>query len=136
MIEERVQRLRDDIKALKTSMPISGSLLETYFYTKTSSATYADGATAHYTIKFVPTNPQNGLGITELFEYCEGLATGGQWAQYNPVFLTVFEGYYVDGNGNAVRDESYQSTGFGTYEVKVTASVYSTVPGNIQITFS
>ena len=136
MIEERVQRLRNEIKSLKTSMPVGGSLLDTYFYSKTIvSNSYPDGATVNYRIKFNPVTPADGLGMTELFEYCEGLADNSPWSDNNPVFLAVNNGYFVDSNGSAVKENSFFMSNFGTFKARITAAVYSTVPGNIEITF-
>ena len=136
MIEERVQRLRNEIKSLKTSMPVAGSLLDTYFYSTTViSTSYPDGSTVRFRIKFNPITPADGLGMTELFEYCESLADNAPWSDDNPVFLSVQNGYFVDGNGSAVREDTFSTTGMGTFKARITAAVYSTVPGNIEITF-
>lgn len=133
MMEERLEKIGDEIKFLKSSMPIAGSMLDTYFYTKVASATYSDGATAHYRVKFIPADSSLGLGITNVYNYCEGLASSSPWSQYNPVFLSVSNGYYKNSAGEAVFDDQFTNSGYGSFEVRVTAAVSSTVPGSIQI---
>lgn len=136
MIEQRVEKLQNEIRSLKTSMPIAGSLVDIYFYNEVFTKVYPDNTTAHWTAKFIPTNPSAGLGFTIMYEYCEALASDPRWAQFNPVFLSISEGYYINGSGHAVIDDSFSSSGFGDYTVKVTISVYSTVPGSLSIEWS
>lgn len=135
-VEKRLCSLRDKTKALKCSMPVAGSLLDIYLYTKTASATYPENTYVHCKVKFVPDNPADGLGITEVFYMLECFAEGGYWAQFNPIFLTVHEGYYKNSNGEAQVDEEASFAGFGGYEAKVTVCVYSTVSGHIEIELS
>lgn len=133
MMEERLEKVDNEIKSLKASMPVAGSMLDTYFYTKVSSAVYPDGATANYRVRFIPADPSGGLGITNVYTYCESLASVSPWSQYNPVYLAVDSGYYKNISGEAVFDDSFSSTGYGTCEVRITAAVSSTVPGSIKI---
>ena len=136
MIEQRIDRLQNEIKSLKTSMPIAGSLLDTYFYTAVFTHDYNDGDTAHYTTIFTPANPAGGIGLTSMYTYCEALAQDAYWSQFNPVFLAISEGYHVNGSGQATYDGNFYAAGFGTYTVRVTVSVYSTVPGSLSISWS
>lgn len=136
MIEERVERLRNEIKSLKTTMPIAGSLVDTYCYTQSSSAVFPGNTRASYTMKFKPTFPENGLGLTEMFEYLEVYSSDPYWSQFNPIFLSVLNGYYKDANGNAVKDWGFTYGNNDDYTVKVTVAVYSTVPGDIEISFN
>lgn len=134
MIEERLERINSEIKQLKSSMPVAGSLLDTYFYTHTATATYNDGVQAKYKIKYTPVFQDEGLGMTEVFVYCEANTSDPDYSQDNPIYLSVEEGYYVE-SGSATNDDYFTATGFGTYEVKITVAVYSTVPGTIEILF-
>lgn len=133
MIEQRLERLQNEIKSLKTSMPIAGSLIDIYFYNEVFTKDFPDNTTARWTAKFTPINPSDGLGFTVFYEYCEALASDPYWSQFNPVFLAISEGYYVNQSGQAIRDDAFSSSGFGTFTVKVTISVYSTVPGSLSI---
>lgn len=135
MTENRVNGLVDDIKALKSSMPVAGSLLDLYFYTKTEISPDYSGGTSNYTTKFVPDNPEEGLGLTEMYKYAEQLAKSDPWAQYNPIFFSISDGYGVDQDGSAARSDSFESGGI-VYNLKITVTVYSTVPGHIEIEFS
>ena len=136
MMEERMERLKNEIVSLKASMPVSGASLDTYFYTKTVSASFPDNTTVNYLMKFIPSNPSEGLGLTEMFEYCEGIATTSPWSQNNPFFLSVLNGYSVDSSGNAVKDGGFTASGYGPFDTKITVAVYSTVEGHIEITFN
>lgn len=131
-----MERLRNEIKSLKASMPIAGSLVDTYFYIKTSSNSYSDGQRVNYTARFIPVNPADGLGITEMSVYCEALASTQPWVQDNPVYLDIDTGYYTNGSGEAQYDGDFVATGYGSYTVQITVAIYSTVPGSIQIDFS
>lgn len=133
MIEQKLERLQGEIKSLKSAMPIAGSLLDTYFYTSVFTHDYNDGDLSKYTAVFTPTMPEYGLGVLSLYVYCESLSTDPRWSPYNPVFLSISEGYQVNNSGQAIRHDSFRATGFGTYTVKVTVSVYSTVPGTLSI---
>ena len=133
MIEQRLERLQNEIKSLKTSMPIAGSLIDIYFYNEVFTKDFPDNTTARWTAKFTPTDPSAGLGFTIFYEYCEALSSDPRWEPYNPTFLSISEGYYVAQNGEAARDGGFYSSGFGTFTVKVTISVYSTVPGSLSI---
>ena len=133
MIEQRLDKMQNEIRSLKSSMPIAGSLLDTYFYTAVFTHNYNDGQETNYTVKFTPVNPADGIGLTAMYTYCEALAQDAYWSQYNPVFLSIDEGYHVNSSGQAVRDDTFTASGFGTYTVKVTVSVYSTVPGSLSI---
>ena len=132
-MEQRLERIQNEIKSLKASMPISGSLIDTYFYTEVFTNTYNDNQQANFTIKFTPMDLDNGLGLTIMYEYCEALANDAYWSQFNPVFLSIDEGYYVNSSGQAVKDDSFTASGYGAYTVRVTASVYSTIPGTLSI---
>ena len=136
MIEQRLERIRSEIKSLKTSMPIAGSLVDIYFYNEVFTKSFPDNTTAKWTVKFTPANPSAGLGFTIMYEYCESLASDSYWAQFNPIFLAISEGYYLDNSGNAAKDDGFVSSGYGNFTVKVTASVYSTVPGSLSIEWS
>lgn len=136
MIEERIDRLQNEIKSLKSSMPIAGSLLDTYFYTAVFTHDYNDNDQANYTVKFTPANPAGGIGLTSMYTYCEALAQDAYWSQFNPVFLSIKEGYYVNGSGQVAFDDRFIASGYGTYTVRVTVSVYSTVPGSLSISWS
>lgn len=131
--EKTLCSLRDEIKSLKSSMPIAGSLLDLYFYSETTTVTYQENTHVYCEVKFVPDDPSEGLGITEVFYMLECFATGGYWSQFNPIFLTVHEGYYENSEGEAQVDEEASFAGFGDFETKVTVCVYSTVPGHIEI---
>lgn len=136
MMEQRMQQTSDEIKAIKSSMPIAGSLLDLYFYSKVeTSGSYPDGATAYYRVKFVPLDPAGGLGLTELTEDGSFLASSAYWSQFNPLGFTVKRGYKVDPDGSASIEDGFFTAGYGEFNVQVTASVYSTVPGTIEIEF-
>lgn len=137
MIEERLTKLENEIKSIKTSMPIAGSLLDTYFYNKVEVANYPDNVTASYKVKFVPLDSSSELGVTSMYTYCELLALDGYWSQFNPVFLSIQEGGYVNNSGEYEYTGSFFASGYGdSYDLRVTAAVYSTVPGSIEIEFS
>lgn len=136
MIEERLTRLKNEIKDTKASMPIAGSLLDTYFYSKTDSEVYIDNTTGTYKVRFIPTLPDEGLGMTDMYTYCEVLASNAPWSQYNPVQLFIREGGYVDSNTEYVYEDDFTASGFGNFTLRITAAVYSTVPGHIEIEFS
>lgn len=133
MIEQRLEKLQNEIRSMKSSMPISGSLLDTYFYNSVFMRDYNDNEEVHYSVKFTPVTPADGIGLTALYTYCEALTHDPYKSQYNPVFLSIDEGYHVNSSGQAVRDDQFFASGFGTYTVRVTASVYSTVPGTLSI---
>lgn len=136
MIEQRLERLQNEIKSLKTSMPIAGSLIDIYFYNGVFTKDFPDNTTARWTAKFTPTDPSAGLGFTIFYEYCEALSNDPHWVPYNPLFLAISEGYYVTQSGIAARDDGLMSAGMGTFTAKVTISVYSTVPGSLSIEWS
>lgn len=136
MIEERLNRLNSEIKALKSSLPIAGSTIETFFYTKVASKVYPGETQVDYKVRYTLKNPAGGFGITNLYVTCEALASDEHWAQYNPIFLSVQQGYYPEGNNSATYVGSFLYGGFDSYEVRITAAVSSTVPGDITIEFS
>lgn len=132
-LEQRLERLRNEIKSLKAGMPIAGSLLDTYFYTSVFTHNYNDNDEARYTVKFTPVSPDDGIGLTAMYTYCEALAQDAYWSQYNPVYLAIDEGYQVNSSGQAIKSDRFIASGYGTYTVKITVSVYSSVPGTLSI---
>lgn len=133
MIEQKLEKIENEIKATKSSMPISGSLMDTYFYNKTElSPAYQDGYIASFTVKFTPTNIAAGEGITNLYEYCELIVSDSYWSQFNPMYLNINQGYYMK-DGIAQFDDSFFAAGYGNYNIRATISVFSTVPGSVSI---
>lgn len=135
-MEERINKLENEVKNTKTAMPIAGSLVDTYFYSKTETATYPDNTQISYRMKFIPSDPANGIGLTNMYNYCELLANDSYWSQFNPVFLDIDEGGYVNSSGEYVCDGSFNASGYGdTYTLRITVAAYSTVPGSVMIEF-
>ena len=134
MIEQRIQKLEDGIKALKSSMPISGSLVDTYIYKATSTHTYPKGDTYLCYAVFVPDDGTfTGQGIVDMALYNEIWTPDPAWSPFNPVFAVMSNGYYV--NGGLIRTYTYGSfstSGNYNYEVRATATVYGTLPGHIE----
>lgn len=137
MMEERLSKLDNEIKNTKTAMPIAGSLVDTYFYSKTDTAIYPDNTTVSFKVIFTPIDSSAGIGLTNMYSYSELLANDSYWAQFNPVFLDIDEGGYVNSSGEYVYEGRFGASGYGdTYTLRITAAVYSTVPGSIRIEFS
>lgn len=137
MMEERINKLDTEIKNIKAAMPIAGSLLDIYFYNKIETASYPDNTSISYKVIFSPTMPALGIGLTNMYNYCELLANDTYWSQFNPVFLDIDEGGYINSSGEYVYEGSFSASGYGdTYTLQITAAVYSTVPGSIRIEFS
>lgn len=136
MMEQRLERLDNDIKALKASAPISGSLVKTYCYKKTSSKTFPDNTSFNCSVSFAPDSENNG--VVELSCYIETWTNSPTFSQYNPIGAYINSGYTIDSNGNYVLSTSGASiTSDGsTYEVRATAVVYGTLEGSIEIDIS
>lgn len=135
-MEERINKLENEVKNTKTAMPIAGSLVDTYFYSKTEIATYPDNTPISYRVRFIPASLTTGIGLTNMYSYCELLANDSYWSQFNPVFLDIDEGGYLNGSGEYVFESSFNASGYGaTYTLRITSAVYSTVPGSIVIEF-
>lgn len=134
MIEKRIQKLEDGIKALKSSMPISGSLVDTYIYKATSTHTYANGDAYNcYAIFVLDDGTFTGQGIVDMALYDELWTSDPNWSSYNPVGAHMSNGYYV--NSGIIRTYTYgtfTTTGNYNYEVRATATVYGTLPGHIE----
>ena len=136
MMEERMVKLENEIKSTKTAMPVAGSLVDTYFYSKTETATYPDNTPISYRVKFVPSNLAEGIGLTNMYNYCELLANDSYWSQFNPVFLDIDEGGFINSSGEYVYTGSFNASGYGaTYTLRITVAAYSTVPGSVMIEF-
>ena len=137
MIEQRLRKLENDMKALKATAPISGSLVKTFIYKKTASKVYADGYDYTCTIKFIPSDI-NATGIVELSYYCENWTNSATFSQYNPVGAYINSGYTINSNGEYVISTTgaFSASDGSTYEVKTTATAYGTIAGSIEIEFS
>lgn len=135
MMEQRLKRVDDDIKALKANLPISGSLVKTYCHNATSSKTFPDGTAFTYTVKFTPSNEG---GIVDLSGYIELWTNSPTFSQYNPVALYFNSGYTINSSGEyiATGSGSFSASDGSTFEVRATAVVYGTLDGSIEINFS
>ena len=137
-LEQRTKKLNDEIKSLKSSLPVSGSLVDTFIYKKTVTKTLRDGESYTCTARFIPTNQGINEGIIEMSIYAENWLSSPSWVQYNPVGAQIVTGYRTRSAGYA---ESYvwgaQSTGDGyNWEARVTATVYGTIEGEIEFIWS
>lgn len=136
MIEQELTRIQNEIKALKSSMPVSGSLVETYCITQKSSKVFPVTSGFSYTIKFTPRAGYERVGIVTVSNYLEEWASGPVTSQYNPYSFVSGISSHQNPDGSVTLDYS-EGAGYwydgDTFEVRVTASVYGTIPGTLSI---
>lgn len=141
-LEKRIQNIEDKIKNFKSALPVAGSLVDFYLYSESATKSYAPLELGVWTVKFTPDDPSKGLGITEIGVLVEADSTSSALAPSNPQYCYAQNGYYVITMGNLAAgslgyvyyyNSSYPNDG---YNAKITANVYSTVPGTVTITLS
>ena len=134
-MEQRLKRVDDDVKSLKASLPISGSLVKTYCHNATSNKTFPDGSSFTYTVEFTPSS---GGGIVDLSGYIELWTNSPSFSQYNPVALFFNSGYTINSSGKyvATGSGSFAASDGSTFEVRAIAVVYGTLDGSIEIDIS
>ena len=133
MIEQMLKRLKDDMESLKTSLPISGSLLRTYCYSATAKKTMPDGEWFNYKIEFTPSN--SNTGIMDISCYVELWTNSPTFSPYNPVGLGFNSGYTINSSGKYVLIDGggFAASDGSTYEVRVIATAYGTLEGSVSI---
>lgn len=138
--EKRLQNVDDKIKSFKSALPVAGSLVDFYIYTKTATKTYGYGVVGTWIVRFTPDDPEQGLGITEIGVLVEADSTASGLIPSNPQYTYAQNGYYVVTVGNLAAgsqglvfysNSSYPNDG---YIARIKANVYSTVPGTVTIT--
>lgn len=139
-LEKRLQSIDDKIKNAKISLPVAGSLVDFYLYSETATKTYGYGVLGTWMVRFIPDDPSQGFGITEIGVLVEADSTAADLTPTNPQFCYAQNGYtvYTGDEPRAYSDgyvyysnSSYPSDGF---VAKITANVISTVAGKVTIT--
>ena len=138
MIEKSIQRIKEEMQALKASMPVSGSLVETYIVTETFIKTLPNKTPYSFTITFTPSAEYRSVNLSSFSLYEEDWASGPITSQYNPYSFLSIEGASQDNSGVIVYSSSSTPYFFDgdTFEIRLTASVYGTVPGTLSIQWS
>lgn len=137
-MERELTRIESELKALKSSMPISGSLVETYCITQRFTKTLPNRQPYTFTIKFTPLQGANLSGLSTLSIYVEDWASGPVTSQYNPYSFTSM----TSGSQSSDGSITYSSSGTpyfldgDTFEKRIIASVYGTIPGTLSIKWS
>lgn len=137
MIEQRLKNLDQDIKSLKSTMPIAGSLVDTFVYRKSASKTLQDNEWFECKARFVPLD-KSQQGIVEMSLYREDYTSSPSWSANNPIGASISSGYSINDSGDyEVRTWGARSTGDGyTWEPRITVTVYGTIEGNIEFEWS
>lgn len=137
MIEQRLQKVADEIRSLKATMPISGSLINLYHYTLTDTITMESGKQFYCTVTFTPLNLSESTGLVELSTIEIYNTTSEFWSQYNPMSEQARTGSMAMPGGGY---ESYLTGVMSTsdeapWEATVIANVTSTMEGTITISW-
>lgn len=137
-MEQGLTRIENELKALKSSMPVSGSLVETYCITQRFTKTLANRSTNTYTIKFTPLQGANISGLSTLSIYEENWASGPVTSRYNPYSFASNTSGMQSGDGSISYSSTFSAQFFDgdTFEVRIIASVYGTIPGTLSIAWS
>lgn len=137
MIEQRLQKINNEIQALKASMPISGSTIDLYHYTLTETKTMESGQWFYCTATFTPTNPSDNYGLVEMSTLERHMTTSEVWSQYNPMAERGRSGSWVTSGGeykNYIEGMTATSDS-APWEAIVTVNVISTMEGTITLSW-
>lgn len=138
--EKRLQDMDYKIKNAKIALPVAGSLVDFYSYSQTATKSYGYGVLGTWLVTFIPDDPSQGIGITELGVLVEANSTAADLTHSNPQFAYAQNGYTIysqeslkaHSDGYVFYSNSdYPNDG---YIAKITANVFSTVPGEVTIT--
>lgn len=138
MMEQELTRIENEIKALKSSLPVSGSLVDTFCITRKVTKTLQNEAPYQYTVTFTPDQEYGKKGLATLSIYEEEWASGPYTSQYNPYAFGSSHTSRQQSDGTitvTVGDTPYFYDG-DTFDLKLTVSVYGTIPGDLSITWS
>lgn len=137
-MENSLERIKQELKSLKASMPVSSSLVETYIITQTFIKVLPNQQEYTYTITFTPYEDYRKIGINSFSLYKEEWASGPITSQYNPYSFGSVEGASQNADGSM--SYSTSSTPYfydgDTFELRITASVFGTIPGTLSIEWS
>lgn len=138
MMEQSLQRVENELKALKASLPVAGSLVETYCMTQKFTKTIQNGANWQYTITFTPFPGYGKIAINTMSVYCEDWASGPYTSQYNPYSYVSANNPTQANNGVMVFTRKGKTTFYDgdDYEKRLTVTVYGTIPGTLSIAWS
>ena len=138
MIEDSLQRIENELKALKASMPVAGSLVETYCITRHFNKTLPNRSSYQFTITFTPNPGYEKIGINTVSIYIEDWASGPYTSQFNPYSFTSSNiptqtttgvmAYTVKGTASFYDGDDY--------EKRITVTSYGTIPGTLSIDWS
>ena len=137
-MEKSVARLENEMKSLKASLPVSGSLVETYIVTENFTKTLPNHSSYKYTITFTPYQDYEKIGINTMSVYVEDWASGPYTSQFNPYSYSSVSNAAQDNSGTI----SYSNSGNvnfydgDTFDMKIICSVYGTTPGTLSIIWS
>lgn len=139
-LEKRLQNIEDKIKSTKTALPVAGSLVDSYLYSEEATKTYGYGVLGSWSVTFTPDDPSLGPGIIEIGVLVEANSTAADLVPSNPQYVYAQNGFvtysqetlkaYSDGYVFYANSD-YPDDG---YIAKITANVFSTIPGEVQIT--
>ncbi len=135
MMEKSLERIEQEIKDLKASMPVSGSLVETYFISQTFIKTLPNKAAYSFTITFTPYPGYEKAGINTLSMYIEDWASGPYTSQFNPYSFTCYSNESQRNDGVIISTHSGTAYFYDgdTFEERITVCAYGTVPGTLSI---
>lgn len=136
MIEKRLEKIENDIKSLKSSMPISGSTIDTYILRNTTTKRFADGEDYTCTVRFIPKDGKvMADGIVEFSVYVEHWIE--TWGDDNPVMSVISNGYkHNQGVAEIIETGGHSSSDRSPWEARMTAVAYGTLDGTIEFEWS
>ena len=90
--EKRLAKLEDELRSLKSTYSIAGSLAKMY-YQQSSPFLVGGGESVHAArFKFTPKYGRNHANLTKLFAYVDGHYVGHTYIKFNPFFVEPQDG--------------------------------------------